>query len=159
MEETLALFPDYAEAWNNLGVQRLKLGDLSAAAEAFSRGIEINPHLPRLKINLATARLNQHRYGEAAKLANEALALEGSPAAHYTLGAALLLGGEELDRAVEHLRRGADVFPRAHAMLAEAALRRGDQAQALKELEQYLPRAPEPLKAEVRARISALREE
>jgi len=159
LKDALTLSPDFAEAWNELGALHCKLGDFSTARQAFARVIEINPNWSRPKLSLIQICLNEHQYREAAKLADEVLALENSPTAHYLLGWALVLEDREIARAAQHLQRVTAIYPRAHALLAEIAMRRGQKMEALDQLEKFSPHAPEQLKAEVRARISTLRTE
>lgn len=47
--------PDYAEAWNNLGVVRGELGDRRGAVEALQRALELVPHYADAHYNLAEA--------------------------------------------------------------------------------------------------------
>ncbi len=47
--------PEYAEAWNNLGVVRGELGDRAGAVEALRRALELVPHYADAHYNLAEA--------------------------------------------------------------------------------------------------------
>jgi tetratricopeptide (TPR) repeat protein len=47
--------PDYAEAWNNLGIVRGELGDRQGAIEALGRALELVPHYADAHYNLAEA--------------------------------------------------------------------------------------------------------
>lgn len=51
----LAHAPEYAEAWNNLGIVRGELGDRQGAATALRRALEIVPHYADAHYNLAEA--------------------------------------------------------------------------------------------------------
>jgi|GEM_PF-1830753 len=159
LEEALSIHPDFLEAWNNLGAQYIKIGKLEEAEASLLRGLEINPDASMLKINLAFLCLIQKRYQETERLAREALLWDNSPLIRYLLGAALVLQDKELEKGREYLRSVSARFPNSHALLAEVALRQGDKAQAIDELEKYLPHAPESLKTSIRASIVSLREE
>jgi tetratricopeptide (TPR) repeat protein len=54
-EAALQREPDYAEAWNNLGIARGELGRGPQAIEAFRRALEIVPHYADAHFNLAEA--------------------------------------------------------------------------------------------------------
>jgi tetratricopeptide (TPR) repeat protein len=47
--------PDYAEAWNNLGIVRGELGDRSGAVAALRQALELVPHYADAHYNLAEA--------------------------------------------------------------------------------------------------------
>lgn len=47
--------PEYAEAWNNLGIVRGELGDRHGAVEALQRALELVPHYADAHYNLAEA--------------------------------------------------------------------------------------------------------
>lgn len=50
-----AIAPDYAEAWNNLGIVRGELGDRVGAIAALRRALELVPHYADAHYNLAEA--------------------------------------------------------------------------------------------------------
>lgn len=54
-EATVALAPDYAEAWNNLGVVRGSRGDRAGAITALRRAVALVPHYADAHYNLAEA--------------------------------------------------------------------------------------------------------
>jgi tetratricopeptide (TPR) repeat protein len=51
----IARAPDYAEAWNNLGIVRGELGDRAGAIEALERALALVPHYADAHYNLAEA--------------------------------------------------------------------------------------------------------
>jgi tetratricopeptide (TPR) repeat protein len=51
----IARVPDYAEAWNNLGIVRGEVGDRDGAVVALVRALEIVPHYADAHYNLAEA--------------------------------------------------------------------------------------------------------
>lgn len=54
-EAAVTMSPDYAEAWNNLGVVRGELGDRDGAIAALFRALAIVPHYADAHYNLAEA--------------------------------------------------------------------------------------------------------
>ncbi len=55
-ERALAINPDYADAWNNLGIVRQAQGDLAGSVAAYERALAINPDHAIVRRNLAAAR-------------------------------------------------------------------------------------------------------
>ena len=51
----IARAPDYAEAWNNLGIARGEIGDRHGAVEALRMALELVPHYADAHYNLAEA--------------------------------------------------------------------------------------------------------
>jgi tetratricopeptide (TPR) repeat protein len=51
----IARAPDYAEAWNNLGIVRGEVGDRHGAVEALEKALELVPHYADAHYNLAEA--------------------------------------------------------------------------------------------------------
>ncbi len=51
----IAKAPDYAEAWNNLGIVRGEVGDRHGAVEALERALDLVPHYADAHYNLAEA--------------------------------------------------------------------------------------------------------
>lgn len=54
-EAAVAASPDYAEAWNNLGIVRGEVGDRAGAIEALRRALDLVPHYADAHYNLAEA--------------------------------------------------------------------------------------------------------
>jgi len=54
-EAALGRSPDYAEAWNNLGIVRGELGDRDGAIAALRQALELVPHYADAHYNLAEA--------------------------------------------------------------------------------------------------------
>ena len=54
-ERIIAAAPDDWETWNNLGNARRAVGDAPGALEALHRAVEINPGMPPVRFNYATA--------------------------------------------------------------------------------------------------------
>ena len=53
--QAVELDPDYAAAWNNIGILQADLGDLNSACDAFRRALALTPDDPRVHYNLADA--------------------------------------------------------------------------------------------------------
>ena len=162
LRDALALHPDFALAFNELGVQYLKLGQSDKAAEAFRSALKIAPDLLILHLNYGIVLLQQKRYGEAE--AELRLALErdeASATAHLYRGRALI-GLRRYDEAEKELQRaislGGDEVSMAHRYLGAIYIEQGKTEQAVSELETYLRLAPKAKEAEqIREIIKQLR--
>jgi Flp pilus assembly protein TadD len=83
-------YPAFPLAFNELGVQYLKLNQLENADEAFQEALKIAPDAFASLINRGIANVMMKRYGEAVPMLRKALKKnERSPVGHYFLGQAL----------------------------------------------------------------------
>jgi tetratricopeptide (TPR) repeat protein len=62
-QSALALRPDYAEAWNNIGAAQNQLGDYSKAAAACEQALRLNPQFELARNNLQFARTKMSQTG------------------------------------------------------------------------------------------------
>jgi tetratricopeptide (TPR) repeat protein len=151
------------QAFNELGVQYLKLNQLENADEAFQGALKISPDAFAALINRGIANVLMKRYGEAAPILRKALKKnDQSAVAHYFLGQALANLGffeqaeKELLASVE---LGKEEMKEAHRLLAIIYTSRGARKQAADELEAYLKLAPDAPDAEkLKDMIRQLRE-
>lgn len=147
LKGALAIHPAFPAALNGLGVQYLKLGKYEAASEAFTKGLKITPNSFILHLNngISLFSLNRHAEAEtefAAALANK----EVSGTAHL-YHARALIALNRLDDAAVDLKRaleiGGDDVKLAHRYLAGIYVEKGENAEAVKQLELYLQVSPD----------------
>ena len=72
-EAAVAIYPDYARAFNSLGVVLTTLGDPEAGVRAWERAVALNDHYPDALINLAKVRFNHRDLSGAEQLLQKAL--------------------------------------------------------------------------------------
>jgi len=65
LNKALALYPDYAEAYNNLGVVYAHLGDPNKEREALQKAIAANDHFAPALVNLARLEMKEQNYAAA----------------------------------------------------------------------------------------------
>src|ERR1700733_7751216 len=65
LNKALALYPSYAEAYNNLGVVYARLGDTAKEREAFQKATAANDHFAPAFVNLARLEMKQHNFSVA----------------------------------------------------------------------------------------------
>ena len=159
LEEALQLAPDYAAAWNALGVLTV---EPDIAEKYFRLAVQADPESFDAVLNLGGLLLKTGR-AEEALVFNQRAAVElrGDASAQAQLGLNLYQLGM-LDEAEDSLVTTKRIDPEHYTMpqlfLAEIYARRGEKARAVAEVEELLSRQPEePLAATLRGVIERLR--
>ena len=142
LKAAIAIHPQFVAALNGLGVQYMKLGNYQAAYEAFSSALKIMPDNFNLHLNCGITLFQLGRFAEAeTEFSAAILKTETSGSAHI-YRARTLIALNRLDDAVKNLRRaveiGGDEVKIAHRYLAGIHMEKGENAEAVKELELYL---------------------
>lgn len=145
-------FPEFINAYNEMGVQYMKLNDLEKADDALSRALKINPASFEPLLNRGIVMLRQKRYAESEASLRLALDANASSAvAQYYLGRTLT-ALERFDDAEQALKQSillsGDTLHEAHRMLANLYIASGNDARAIEELEKYLTLVPAASDAE-----------
>jgi tetratricopeptide (TPR) repeat protein len=118
LEKAIRISPEYAEAYNNLAVQHIRMGRCEEAAGEFARAIAIAGPSVLLLSNLAYAQRRLDRLPEAVASARAALHLDSdSPQAHLILGSILAQDPRTRAESIPHLERAAETLPSARAIL------------------------------------------
>ncbi len=127
LEQTIAIDPDYFEAYYVLGSERVRAGNIEGALTAFDKALEIDPSSAASLVNRGIVLLHLRRVQEAAETARKALLFGGNESAHYVLGLSLAVQGRDLREAVEHLKQSENRHPQARATVQqiEAHLKNG----------------------------------
>ena len=109
--EAVALDPNYAEAFNNLGFVCIRRQDYEDAERYLSRAVAINPALANAHYNFGTLLQQTGRSDQALDSFQKATALEPNNAeAHYSLGSLYLQLGRDVE-AITHFRDAVDISP------------------------------------------------
>ncbi|HEX7296585.1 MAG TPA: tetratricopeptide repeat protein [Pyrinomonadaceae bacterium] len=142
----------FAQAFNELGVQYLRLNRLEEADASFQQALKINPELFSALMNRGIANVLMKRYGEAVPILRRALVKdEKSAVGHYFLGQALAnlgLFDDAEKQLLASLDLGREQMKEAHRVLAIIYASRGARKQAVEHLETYLKLSPEAPDAE-----------
>lgn len=146
----VAEHPTFTQAFNELGVQYLRLNRLEDADDSFQHALKIDPESFPALVNRGIANVMMKRYSEAVPMLRKALARdEKSAVGRYFLGQALANLGLFDDAEKEllaSLELGKDQMKEAHRILAIIYISRGAKQQAVDHLEAYLkltPHAPD----------------
>lgn len=133
-------------AFNELGVQYMRLGELNKANEALQEALKLSPEAFTPLVNHGVVLVLLKRFAEAEKELRSALKSDDKSAvAHYYLGRALAYQGRfdegesELNKAIT---LGGSEMKEAHRYLGAIYHARGDDTRAIAELETYLRVAP-----------------
>jgi tetratricopeptide (TPR) repeat protein len=146
LNKALALYPSYAEAFNNLGVVYARLGDPQKEREALQKATAANDHFAPALVNLARLELKQNNFSAAEADLNQATAAD--PANPRTL--ALLAQAQLLDHhyqdAILSAGRVHDMshgsFPLVHYIAARACERLNRLSEAVHQLKLFLTEEP-----------------
>ena len=121
LEKAIQLSPDYAAAYNNLGVQHIRMGRYEDACAEISKALEIAGPQAQMLSNLAIAQRSSGHFLEAAESARAALNLDkGSAPAHLVLGSILVARPDTWSEGIRHLEIAAKTIKSAQAALDHA---------------------------------------
>lgn len=162
LNEAVSTQPDFMLAFNELGVQYQKIGELDKANAALESALKIAPNSFTPLVNHGIVLVRLKRYAEAEVDLREALKQNDQSAiAHFYYGRALAYLGrfddaeKELNTAIS---LGGEQMKEAHRYLGAIYHARGDDQRAIAELETYLRIAPKADDAEpVRQLIQQLK--
>ncbi len=162
-KQAIAEYPSFTMAFNELGVQYLKLARIEEADHAFQNALKIDPDSIPALTNRGIANVMMKRYGEAVPILRKALEKnDQSAVCHWFLGQALAnlgLFDEAENELVVSLKLGKEQMKEAHRILAIIYSSRGAKKQAAKALETYLKLAPDtPDADQIKESIRRLKE-
>lgn len=75
-EKAIQIYPQFDQAYNNLGVVLMKTGDKAAGKQAFEKALAVNDKSARAYVNLGKIAVQEERYDEALKLFTSSLTIE-----------------------------------------------------------------------------------
>ncbi len=153
LKEAIRLKPDYADAYNYLGVLYFRTGRVDLAIESYEKALSnllyLNPQ--KTHFNLGVAYLSRKEYHKAVEQFKEAIKIVPDYAAAYVnLGRAY--EGLDMDhqarRSYEKAVEYAPNTPQAHFYLGKLLERTGEKQAAAKSFEEVVRLAPESELAE-----------
>jgi Tfp pilus assembly protein PilF len=150
LKGAISLYAEFALAYNEMGVQHLKIGQLEQAIEALRSAVKFAPEAFSPRLNYGIALLNKKEFSQSESELRRALKKnDSSPTAHLYLGMTLI-SLRKHDEAEKELQRaivlGGDQMSRAHYYLGGIYWGRREYKRAADELETYLkmdPQAPD----------------
>lgn len=146
LKGALAIHPAFPAALNGLGVQYLKIGNYQAALEAFTNALKLTPDSFLLHLNSGIALFSLNNPAEAETHFAAALAKNEASGSAHLYRARALISLNRLDEAAKDLQRaieiGGDDVKLAHRYLAGIYVEKGENLEAVKQLELYLKVSP-----------------
>jgi tetratricopeptide (TPR) repeat protein len=153
LDEAIKTHPDFMLAYNELGVQYQKIGELEKADEALLAALKLSPTNFAPLVNHGIVMVRLKKYAEAETDLRAALKENDKSAiAHFYLGRALAYLGQFDDAEKElnaALTLGGEQMKEAYRYLGAIYHARGDDAKAIAQLETYLRIAPKSEDASV----------
>ena len=147
LELAIAAHPDFMLAYNEMGVNYMKLLELAKSEEAFKSALRIKSGAYMPLVNYGILLVGQKRWPEAEPHLRQALNVKGDSAvAHYFLGQSLANQGkfpEAEKELLAALSTGGPEMNEARRLLAILYSARGNKSEAARTLEVYLKNAPE----------------
>jgi tetratricopeptide (TPR) repeat protein len=118
LEKAIRISPEYADAYNNLAVQHMRMNRYEDAARELERAIEIAGPSPMKLCNLAYAQHRLQRDPEAIANSRAALRMDSAyPQAHLILGSLLASDPRTRQESITHLEQAAVTLPSARTTL------------------------------------------
>ena len=152
LKKAIQQHPKFTLAFNEMGVQHLRMSQLEDADAAFQQALKIDPESSAALVNRGITNVMMKRHGEAIPILRKAVKInDQSAVAHYFLGQALANLGlfDDAEKELQYsLQLGKEQMKEAHRILAIIYADRGAKAQAAGELETYLKLTPDAPDAE-----------
>lgn len=152
LSKAIAIYPNYAAAYNNLGVIYAHTGDLTQAREALQRALTINDHMALVYVNLGRVSFRTKDFPGVEGFISKALSLAAPEADELTLLAYAEVADRHLDQVIEISRQAHRSQLKNHAYLhvfaAKAHELQGKDDAAVADLQQYLSEEPAGPRAE-----------
>lgn len=165
LDEAIALYPDFALAYNEKGMLLLRQNELDKALEAFLKAIQIKQDYFDAKLNFGFTLLSQRNYEQAEMVLRDLLQQKAEmPTLNMYLGIALI-GLKKTDEAEKSFKKavtlkGGENLAQAHKYLGGIYLQKKNNAEAIVELQKYVDLSPKAADAEkVRATIEDLKKQ
>ena len=159
LSKAVELYPQFAEAWYELGEVRLRLNDVEKARQSFQQSIASDANFQKPYPPLSLIELKLGNKEESARLADKVISLNPglTEAQFYAAMAHFMLGN--LDRAGEAAlmvkkQGGEKAYPRVLVILGDYFAQKQDFASSADNYQQYVAIEPDtPMAEQVRKRL------
>jgi tetratricopeptide (TPR) repeat protein len=150
--KAIAIYPNYAAAYNNLGAVYFYTGDIAQSREALEKAVAMNDHMALAYINLGRVSFKTKDFPGVEAFIGKALSLAAPDAEELTLLASAQLADQHLDQAIGTSRQAhrsrLSHHAYVHVVAAKADEMQGKDDAAVDELKQYLSEEPTGARAE-----------
>jgi len=162
-EKALDIYPDYAQAWSDLGEVLRHESKPTEARAALEKAVAADPKYIKPYVQLTILDLEEKKPEDAAEIAGKAVAMNPLEFPElYFYNAVANFNLKHFDVAESSARRATELdaaheIPRAELLLGSVLIARGDRAGGLQHFRKYLELAPKARDAEqVRKAIAQL---
>ena len=145
LNHAIAIYPDYAAAYNNLGTVYSRLGDRAREREALEKAIRINDHLAPAYLNLARMDMAAGDFPNAVTELKKASSCDPLDGITLVLLAFSQFRDQHYDDAIATSRKAHGLtspHAYAHQVAARSFEQKRDGADAIAELELFLKEEP-----------------
>jgi tetratricopeptide (TPR) repeat protein len=146
LRRAIAIYPQYAAAYNNLGAAYARMGDMAEARASLEKAIILNDHLALAYVNLGRVSFTQKDFPGVEAFIGKALSLAAPDAAELTLLAYAQLADRNLDQTIATGRQAHRSQLTHHALVhllaAKADKLEGKDEDCAGELQQFLNEEP-----------------
>ncbi|OLE54754.1 MAG: hypothetical protein AUG51_06510 [Acidobacteria bacterium 13_1_20CM_3_53_8] len=163
LKQAINIHPQFTLAYNEMGVQYFRMGQLDNAIDALRQAIKIDPNAFSPRLNCGVVLFYKKQYQDADAQLTRALEInETSARAHLFLGRTFIRLNDFAKAEKEFLRAvalgGSPDINEAHRFLGGIYNEQGNYARAIEELETYLKLVPNTRDADqIRQIIKELR--
>jgi len=123
LNRAVALYPDYAEAYTNLGVVYARLGDSQKEREALQKAIAVNDHFAPAFVNLARLEIKDHNFAAAETHLKQATSIDPTDAQSLALLAQVQLLDHHYEDAIANAGKVHSLSHKAYALVHYVAAR------------------------------------
>lgn len=152
LKRAISIYPQYAPAYNNMGVAYGRLNQSGEERAALEKAISLNDHLVPAFVNLAKMSLREHDSGRAETLLENALRAEPTNAETLSLLAEAQFLNNHYGAAIATARTVHSLphpaFALVHYIAADALFRLNRPQDALSELQIFLNEEPQGSRAD-----------
>ena len=146
LQGAVAEYPEFMLAYNEMGVQYMRLNELKKSDEALQSALKIDNKAFMPMMNRGIVLVMLKRYADAESLLREVVKMKNDQAVgHYFLGQAVAYQGKFQEAEKELLtaiKLGGEEMKEAHRLLSIIYSAGGDKKRAADQLETYLRLAP-----------------
>lgn len=152
LNKAIEIYPEYALAYNNLGVVYSRINDPVRESEALNKAISLDEHLASAYVNLAELCIRQKDYNRAESLLQKAIPLDPTHAKNYMLLADAQLLNQQYDAAIASAQKAHGLphekLALTHYIAAKAYEHQNRPKEAISELQEFLKEEPQGARAD-----------